>query len=53
MNREIKPTQVTGCRQCKRGMNTTQKLLLVGGIFILLTSIYGTIKLIQDLYFLF
>jgi hypothetical protein len=53
MKEKNKSTQVSGCRQCKRGLNTTQKLLIVSGTFILLTSIYGTIKLIQDILTLF
>ena len=48
-----KATQVTGCKQCEKGLSTTQKGLLILGFFILGTSVYGTVKIIQLLYGLF
>lgn len=50
---EKKATQVTGCKQCKKGLSTTQKGLLILGFYILATSLYGTVKLIKLLYGLF
>jgi len=50
---EKKATQVTGCKQCEKGLSNTQKGLLVLGVYILGTSVYGTVKLIQLLYSLF
>ena len=50
---EKKATQVTQCKQCKKGLNTTQKGLVVLSFYILISSIYGTIKLIQLLSDLF
>jgi hypothetical protein len=44
-----KSTQVTGCKQCKKGLTLTQKSLIVFSIYILLTSIYGTVQIIKDL----
>ena len=44
---EKKATQVTGCKQCKKGLSKPQKGLLVLSLYILLSSIYGTVKLIQ------
>ena len=48
-----KATQVTQCKQCKTALNTTQKGLVVLSFYILISSIYGTIKLIQLLSDLF
>jgi hypothetical protein len=44
---EKKATQVTGCKQCEKGLSTPQKGLLVLSLYILLSSIYGTVKLIE------
>ncbi len=41
-----KATQVNECRQCKKWLSTTQKGLLTISFYILISSIYGTIKLI-------
>jgi hypothetical protein len=51
--KEKKATQVTGCKQCEKGLSVTQKGILVLSFYILGSSIYGTIKLIQLLYGLF
>jgi len=48
-----KATQVTQCKQCKKGLSTTQKSLVVLSFYILISSVYGTIKLIQLLSDLF
>jgi hypothetical protein len=48
-----KATQVTQCKQCKKGLSATQKSLVVLSFYILISSIYGTIKLIQLLSDLF
>jgi len=50
---EKKATQVNGCKQCERGLSTTQKSLLILGFYILATSVYGTVKLLQLLSNLF
>jgi hypothetical protein len=50
---EKKATEVTGCKQCQKGLSITQKGLLILGFFILGTSIYGVVKLIQLLCGLF
>lgn len=44
---EKKSTQVTGCKTCKKGLSPSQKSLVVLSFYILISSIYGTIKLIQ------
>jgi len=41
-----KATQVTGCKQCKKGLSNTQIGLVVLSMYILGTSIFGTIELI-------
>jgi hypothetical protein len=48
-----KSTQVTGCRQCKQELSKTQKVMVGGGVFVLGTSVYGTIQLIKLLISLF
>lgn len=40
-------TQVTGCKQCQQKLSNTQKYMVAGGIFVLGTSVYGTIELIR------
>lgn len=47
--KQKKATQVTGCKTCKQGLSGTQKSFIFLGIFMLFTSIYGTIELIRDL----
>lgn len=42
-------TQVTGCKQCKKGLSATQKGLVVLSAYILGSSIFGTIELINYL----
>lgn len=44
-----KATQVTGCKQCQKGLSTTQKGLVALSMYILGTSIFGTIELIKYL----
>jgi len=46
-------TQVTGCKTCGKGLSTTQKSLVVLSLYIIGSSIYGTIQLIKLLYGLF
>ena len=46
-------TEAKECKQCKKGLSTTQKSLVVLSFYILISSIYGTIKLIQLLSDLF
>lgn len=48
-----KATEVKGCKQCQKGLSTTQKGLLVLSMYILGTSIFGTIELIGYLTELF
>lgn len=48
-----KATQVTGCKQCKKGLNLTQKTLIGVSFYVLFAAIYGTIEIIKDLYKLF
>ena len=36
-----------GCKSCSKGMSTSQKGLFVLSLYILGSSIYGTIELIQ------
>jgi len=48
-----KATQVTGCKQCQKGLSTTQKGLVALSIYILGTSVFGTIELIKYLIELF
>jgi len=44
-----KATEVKGCKQCQKGLSTTQKGLVVLSMYILGTSIFGTIELIKYL----
>jgi len=44
---KTKATQVTGCKQCKQKLSNTQKFMVAGGLFILGTSVYGTIELVK------
>jgi len=48
-----KATQVKGCKQCKKGLNLTQKSLIVVSIYMLFAAIYGTVEIIKDLSNLF
>lgn len=48
-----KATQVTGCSQCKKSLSGTQKYIMLGGIYLLGTSIYGTIQLVKLIISLF
>jgi hypothetical protein len=44
-----KATEVNGCNTCKKGLSKTQKLLVGLSFYILISSIYGTIKILQFL----
>ena len=44
-----KATEVTGCKQFQKGLSTTQKGLVALYMYILGTSIFGTIELIKYL----
>ena len=45
-----KATQVTGCKQCKKGLNLTQKSLIALSIYVFFAAVYGTVQIIKDLY---
>jgi hypothetical protein len=47
--KEKKATKVTGCNTCKKGLSNTQKSTLFIGMYIIATSIYGTVSLINHL----
>ena len=42
-------TKVTGCRTCKQRLSGTQKTLIFIGVYMTLSSLYGTIHLINDI----
>lgn len=42
-------TKVTGCKQCKKGLSSTQKYLVILSVYILGSSVYGTIHLVNIL----
>jgi hypothetical protein len=49
--------QNTGCKKCKegknKGMSTSQKWITFLAIYIIATSIYGSVELISDIVSLF
>jgi len=50
---EKKTTQVTTCKQCQKGLSKSQKALVVFSFYLLGSSVYGTIKIIEYLSGLF
>jgi len=46
-------TQVTGCQTCKKGLSTSQKWMMAVAFYIFGASIYGTVKIIQEIVKLF
>lgn len=44
-----KTTKTKECKQCKRGLNLTQKSLIIVSVYMLFAAIYGTIQIIKDL----
>lgn len=46
-------TKVTGCKTCKKGLSTTQKWMMVVALYIFGASIYGTIRIVQEIVKLF
>jgi hypothetical protein len=46
---EKKSTEVTGCRTCKQRLSGTQKTLIFIGVYMTLSSLYGTIHLINNI----
>lgn len=48
-----KATEVKKCNTCKKGLSNTQKGSLFMGIYIIATSIYGTVSLINHLISIF
>ena len=53
MEEKTEATQVTGCKQCKKGLNTTQWGILVLGLYLFGAALYGTIQIIKDISSLF
>jgi hypothetical protein len=45
--------ETKGCSSCKRGLNNTAIWTMVLSVYMLVTSIYGTIKLFKSLISLF
>ena len=50
---EKKATEVTGCNTCKKCLSKVQSWMVVFSIYMLLTSIYGTVVLFQKILELF
>lgn len=49
-----KATQSTGCKTCKSGgLSSDQSWMLALSILILITSVYGTIEIIKDIFSFF
>jgi hypothetical protein len=46
-------TTVTNCKTCKKGMNKNQWGLLILGLYMIGTTIYGTIAIIKDIISIF
>jgi len=46
-------TKVTGCKTCNRKLSNTQIFLIALSAYILITSIFGTVVLIKNLFDLF
>lgn len=46
-------TQVTGCNTCKKGMSKSQIGLVFFSMYIFVSAIYGTYKIIENLVSLF
>jgi hypothetical protein len=44
---------VKNCKQCEKGMSSTQKWLIVVSIYVMISAIYGTIEIVKNLYSLF
>jgi hypothetical protein len=48
-----KATEVKKCNTCKKGLSNTQKSTVFIGVYIIATSIYGTVSLINQLISIF
>lgn len=49
-NFEFQQTNNTGCKSCKQnGLNGQQTWMLVLAIYILISSVYGTIEIIKGI----
>ena len=46
-------TQVTGCQTCKKGLSRSQKWMVAFAFYMFGSSIYGTIKIVQEIIKLF
>lgn len=46
-------TTVTGCKTCKKGMSTSQWGILLLGLYMLASSIYGTYHIVKQIITLF
>jgi hypothetical protein len=44
-----KASEKQKCKTCKKGLNNTQKGAFLIGLYIILTSLYGTVNLINHL----
>jgi hypothetical protein len=41
------------CKTCKKGVSTSQKWMIVVAVYMLISSAYGTIELIRNIFSLF
>jgi hypothetical protein len=46
-------TKKEGCKTCKKGVSTSQKWMIVIAVYMLISSAYGTIELIRNIFSLF
>jgi|VirMetMinimDraft_7_1064189.scaffolds.fasta_scaffold05332_2 hypothetical protein len=44
----MKEKKEEGCSSCKKGLDIKQKSMVVLSVYIFITSIYGTYKIIQN-----
>ena len=42
-------TEKKQCKKCNKGLNMSQKTMVIMSVYILFAAIYGTIKLLKDI----
>ena len=48
-----KASEKQKCKTCKKGVSTSQKWMMVVAVYMLISSAYGTIELIRNIFSLF
>lgn len=50
---ETQPTKEKGCKTCKKKSTSSPKWIVLIAVYLLISSVYGTIELIRNIFSMF